>query len=142
MNPETIARVQQSWAQVLPIAPQAAELFYDALFLIDPALKPLFKGDMQAQGRKLMHMIGAAVAKLDDLDALVPVLQGLGRRHGGYGVVPAHYAVVGAALLTTLSQGLGSDFTPATKQAWADVYGVIADTMMGAAAACEVQAAA
>lgn len=141
MNPETTARVQHSWAQVLPIAPQAAELFYDTLFLLDPALKPLFKGDMQAQGKKLMQMIGAAVAKLDDLESLLPVLQGLGRRHGGYGVQPAHYAVVGAALLTTLSQGLGSDFTPATKEAWTEVYGVIADTMAHAAAA-DLQATA
>ena len=50
MTPETVARVQQSWALVLPIAPQAAEIFYTTLFLIDPALKPLFKGDMLAQG--------------------------------------------------------------------------------------------
>lgn len=132
MNPLAIDRVKQSWALVLPIAPQAADLFYAHLFALDPALQPLFKGDMRAQGQKLMQMIGAAIGKLDELETLVPILQGLGRRHAGYGVEPAHYATVGAALLQTLSQGLGEAFTPDTRQAWTQVYGVMAETMMQA----------
>ena len=61
MHPTTVSRVQQSWALVQPIAPQAAALFYQNLFSADPSLKPLFKGDMHEQGKKLMQMIGAAV---------------------------------------------------------------------------------
>lgn len=141
MNHDTIQNVQQSWALVKPIAPQAAQMFYANLFALDPTLQPLFKGDMAAQGAKLMQMIGAAVGKLDDLGTLVPILQGLGRRHGGYGVMPAYYATVGAALLKTLAEGLGDAFTPAVKQAWTDVYGVIASTMIEAAATAEPVAA-
>lgn len=140
MKHETIQNVQQSWALVKPIAPQAAQMFYANLFALDPTLQPLFKGDMAAQGAKLMQMIGAAVGKLDDLGTLVPILQGLGRRHGGYGVMPAHYETVGAALLKTLAEGLGDAFTPAVKQAWAEVYGVIASTMIEASAAEPVAA--
>jgi methyl-accepting chemotaxis protein len=129
---QTIQLVQSSWAEVAKIAPQAAELFYKNLFAADPSLQRLFKGDMQAQGRKLMQMIGAAVGKLNDLDSLVPILQSLGRRHAGYGVKDAHYQVVGAALLKTLGQGLGDAFTPAVKAAWTEVYGVMSDVMMKA----------
>jgi hemoglobin-like flavoprotein len=132
MNKETVDHVQQSWAKVVPIAPQAAALFYNNLFTLDPALKPLFKGNMDEQGKKLMQMIGAAVGKLDDLDTLVPILQNLGKRHNGYGVVPTHYATVGTALLTTLSQGLGPAFTPEVKTAWTDVYGVMSNVMIEA----------
>jgi hemoglobin-like flavoprotein len=132
MNKETVNHVQQSWAKVVPIAPEAAALFYNNLFTADPSLKPLFKGDMNEQGKKLMQMIGAAVGKLGDLDTLVPILQGLGKRHGTYGVVPAHYGTVGSALLMTLSQGLGSAFTPAVKEAWTEVYGVMAKVMIEA----------
>ncbi len=138
MNSDTIQHVQQSWAKVLPIAPQAADLFYNNLFAMDPSLKPMFKGDMQAQGQKLMMMIGAAVGKLDQLDTLVPILQGLGRRHGGYGVLPAHYNIVGAALLKTLEQGLGEHFTPQVNAAWVHVYGVMSRVMLDA---CETAAA-
>ena len=133
MKPQTIQLVQDSWKQVLPIAPQAADLFYKNLFAADPSLQRLFKGDMAQQGKKLMQMIGAAVGKLNDLDALIPILKGLGKRHAGYGVKDAHYATVGAALLLTLSQGLGNAFTPAVKAAWTEVYGVMAQVMQGAA---------
>jgi methyl-accepting chemotaxis protein-1 (serine sensor receptor) len=132
MKPQTIQLVQNSWKQVLPIAPKAAELFYKNLFVADPGLQRLFKGDIEQQGKKLMQMIGAAVGKLNDMDALIPILQGLGKRHAGYGVKDAHYAAVGAALLLTLSQGLGSAFTPAVKAAWTEVYGVMAQVMQGA----------
>lgn len=135
MQKDTIALVQDSWKQVLPIAPQAAELFYQNLFAADPSLRILFKGDMQAQGEKLMQMITAAVNKLNELDKLVPVLQGLGRRHGDYGVRDEHYGTVGAALLKTLGQGLGPAFTPTTQAAWTEVYGVMADVMQAAAKA-------
>ncbi|MDO8698693.1 MAG: globin family protein [Pseudomonas sp.] len=133
MQQHTISLVQDSWQQVAAIAPQAAELFYQNLFDADPSLKPLFKGEMPEQGKKLMQMIGAAVGKLNDLPALVPILQGLGKRHAGYGVEDSHYQTVGAALLKTLDQGLGADFTEEVKNAWTAVYTVMADVMVAAA---------
>ena len=133
MQQHTITLVQDSWQQVAAIAPQAAELFYQNLFDADPSLKPLFKGEMPEQGKKLMQMIGAAVGKLNDLPTLVPILQGLGKRHAGYGVEDSHYQTVGAALLKTLGQGLGADFTEEVKNAWTAVYTIMADVMVAAA---------
>jgi hemoglobin-like flavoprotein len=133
MQQHTITLVQDSWQKVAAIAPQAAELFYQNLFTADPSLKPLFKGEMPEQGKKLMQMIGAATGKLNDLPTLVPILQGLGKRHAGYGVEDSHYQTVGAALLKTLGQGLGPDFTEEVKEAWTAVYTVMADVMVAAA---------
>lgn len=132
MNPQSITLVKESFAKVAPIAPQAAALFYNNLFTLDSSLRTLFRGDMEEQGRRLMQMIGVAVNKLDDIDALLPVLQGLGRRHADYGVRDAHYGTVGAALLMTLEQGLGAEFTPKVRQAWTEVYALIANTMVAA----------
>lgn len=133
MTPKQIELVQSSFAQVAPIADAAAALFYQNLFTADPTLKPLFKGDMQAQGKKLMQMIGVAVGKLDELEVLVPVLQRLGAGHVAYGVEDSHYATVGAALLKTLDQGLGDAFTEEVEQAWITAYGIMANTMIAAA---------
>lgn len=134
MTPEQIELVKSSWAKVLPIADTAAELFYGKLFNLDPSLKPLFKGDMKEQGRKLMKMINTAVSSLDRLDAVLPGVQQLGIRHIAYGVKDEHYDTVGAALLWTLEAGLGEAFTTDTQAAWATVYGALADTMKTAAA--------
>ena len=133
MTPEQMQLVQTSWAKVTPIAPQAAELFYDRLFELDPSLRALFKGNMQAQGAKLTLAITLVVRSLDRLDSLLPDLRALGRRHAGYGVQAAHYDTVGAALLETLEQGLGPAFTPATRTAWAEAYNVLATVMKEAA---------
>ena len=127
--------VQQSWQLVLPIRDVAAELFYTKLFELDPSLKSLFKGNMKEQSAKLMTMIGVAVANLERPDTLMPVLRGLGARHGGYGVRDHHYDTVAAALIDTLQRGLGYAFTPEVKSAWIDVYGVLSNAMKAASAA-------
>lgn len=129
-----IALVQRSFAVIAPIADDAAVLFYQRLFEIDPSLKSMFRGDMAEQRRKLMQMLTAAVKGLQRLDRLVPVLEDLGRRHIGYGVTDQHYDTVGAALLWTLEKGLGRAFTPEAKEAWTAVYGLLANTMRNAAA--------
>lgn len=134
MTPEQIELVKQSWAQVVPISDKAAELFYGKLFELDPSVRSLFSGDMEEQGRKLMKMIGTAVNALDRLDDVVPAVQELGVRHIAYGVKDEHYDTVGAALLWTLETGLGEAFTEPTKEAWATVYGILAETMKSAAA--------
>jgi nitric oxide dioxygenase len=135
MTPEQVALVRTSFAEVAPIADEAAALFYDRLFRLDPALRPLFRTDLHAQGRALMGMLRVAVHGLDRLDELVPAVQALGRRHAAYGVRPAHYATVGAALLATLEQGLGPAFTAETRAAWAAAYALLAGAMQQAAAA-------
>lgn len=132
MTPEQATLVTQSWEKVLPIKDQAAALFYGKLFELDPSLRPLFKGDIQEQGRKLMAMINTAVRGLGDLNTLVPAVQALGRRHVGYGVQNEHYATVAVALLWTLEQGLGPAFTAEAREAWTEVYTVMASTMQNA----------
>jgi hemoglobin-like flavoprotein len=125
--------VQGSFASIATIADDAAVLFYQRLFELDPSLRPMFRGDMAEQRKKLMQMITAAVKGLDRLEQLVPVVQDLGRRHAGYGVADRHYDTVGAALLWTLEAGLGRAFTPEVKEAWTAVYGLLATTMKDAA---------
>ncbi len=133
MTPEQVQLVKNSWGQVVPIADKAAELFYGKLFELDPSVKPLFKGDIVEQGRKLTKMINTAVNGLDRLDAIVPAVQQLGVRHIAYGVRDEHYDTVGAALLWTLESGLGDAFTDDVRTAWTTVYGILADTMKAAA---------
>lgn len=133
MDTIQIRLVQDSFKTVALIADEAATLFYGRLFELDPQLRKLFKSDIKEQGRKLMTMVGMAVRGLDNMAALVPVVENLGRRHVAYGVVPGHFDTVGAALLWTLKQGLGSAFTPEVESAWAETYGLLANTMKGAA---------
>ena len=133
MNARQIELVQASWRQVAPVADDAASLFYNRLFDMDPSLKSLFRGDMKEQGRKLMSMMTFVVGSLTRLESIVPAVQGLGRRHAGYGVKERHYATVESALIWTLKQGLGAAFSKEVEEAWRTAYGVLATTMKQAA---------
>jgi hemoglobin-like flavoprotein len=142
VTPEQKTLVQESFALVVPIADTAAELFYGRLFELDPSLRGLFHGNMREQGRKLMHMLSVAVHGLDRLESIVPAVRALGRRHAAYGVTDEHFETVGAALLWTLQQGLGSAFTPEVAEAWASVYEVLVTTMQDGMAEVSLPAAA
>jgi hemoglobin-like flavoprotein len=121
LTPEQKQLVHSTWALVKPIQEDAARLFYGRLFEIDPSTKPLFAStDMAKQGKKLIQTINVAVAGLERLDAILPAVEALRRRHVGYGVREEHYESVGAALLWTLEQGLGEEFTPEVEEAWAE----------------------
>ncbi|MEJ8855403.1 globin family protein [Variovorax robiniae] len=133
MTPNQIQLVQSSFAKVVPISDQAAAIFYSRLFELAPDVRALFKGDMVEQGRKLMTMLGSVTRGLGNLDTLAPVAQRLAERHVGYGAQPAHYAVVGTALIDTLDKGLGEEFTPDVRSAWETAYGTLSDVMIAAA---------
>jgi hemoglobin-like flavoprotein len=133
MDMHQIALVRANFAQVAPISEQAAALFYGRLFDIAPPLRPLFRGDMTAQGAKLMAMLATAVANLDRLDSILPAVRALGARHAGYGVKDADYGAVAEALLWTLAQALGEAFTEDAQAAWVAAYMLLAGQMQDAA---------
>lgn len=132
MTPQEIKLLKASYAQVQPIAEQAAELFYTRLFSIAPSVKPLFHNDMRTQGRMLLASIGLVVKNLDQPERITDMVTKMGQRHATYGARPEHYPVVGEALLWTLKQGLGEGFTPAHAKVWAEAYQILADMMIQA----------
>lgn len=127
--------IETSWKAVAPIQAEAARLFYGRLFELNPALRDLFRGDMEEQGRKLMQMLSVAVANIRRPEQILESVQALGRRHAGYGVEAQHYATVGQALLWTLDKGLGPAFTDETRAAWTNLYSLVSRVMQDGVAA-------
>ena len=140
--PETIPALQGSWAKVgaaVGLEP-AGVLFFQRIFAIAPEALALFSfkdepslydaPKFREHAIKVMKTVDVAVGMLTDVANLLPVLEGLGEKHKYYGILPPHYDVVGQALLETLALGLGDEFTPALKAAWAEIYGVISSTMI------------
>jgi nitric oxide dioxygenase len=133
MTDDQVKLIQTSFAKLVPIADTAAALFYKKLFELNPALQPLFTGDMRVQGAKLMKMLAAVVSGLSNLDSLVPAVEDLGRRHVKYGVTEDMYDDVGAALIWTLEVGLTDAFTDDVKASWVLAFDTLKTTMCNAA---------
>src|SRR5882672_5234113 len=99
MNSDQVSLIQHSFAKIRPIAQEAAALFYGRLFEIAPDVRPLFRGDMAEQGRKLMATLAVVVNGLTDLESILPAASALAKKHVTYGVRAEHYGPVGVALL-------------------------------------------
>jgi len=133
MTPDQIKLVQDSFAKVAPISDKASELFYGRLFEIAPSVRALFPDDMTEQRKKLMATLTIVVNGLTNLDAILPAASALAKRHVSYGAEPAHYPVVGQALLWTLEQGLGPAWTPPVAGAWTAAYTTLSNFMISEA---------
>jgi hemoglobin-like flavoprotein len=133
MTPDQVTLVQRSFSKVVPIADQAALLFYDRLFEIAPQVKAMFPADMTEQRKKLIGMLAAVVNGLGDLPSILPAASALAKRHVAYGAKAEHYPVVGGALLWTLEKGLGDGWTPEVAAAWTTAYGTLSGFMISEA---------
>ena len=133
MTPDQVKLVQQSFARVVPISEQAAAIFYDRLFEVAPQVKAMFPADMTEQRKKLMATLAVVVNGLSNLESVLPAASALATRHVAYGAKPAHYPVVGAALLWTLEKGLGEAWTPDVAAAWSAAYGTLSGYMISEA---------
>lgn len=134
MTPAQIELVQSTFKQIVPFDGIIAGLFYNRLFKTNPELRAMFKTDVKSQGEKLMNALKFVVAGLKNPERIVPVVQHLGQTHASYGVKAEHYGMVGAALMWTLKQSLGPDFTKDVEAAWLAAYTLLAEVMQQAAA--------
>jgi hemoglobin-like flavoprotein len=137
MDQVQIDRVRASHALLAPQAQAMGSAFYRFLFELNPELRRLFVGDIEAQARKLMDMLASVVEHLDQPEQLLDRARALGERHAGYGVQESHYDDVGTALLHTLHAGLGAHYSDEVEEAWASVYGALAEAMMAAGRSVE-----
>ena len=128
-----VAAVRETFAIVAAAGDKVPGYFYGQLFARRPQLRSLFPPAMDHQRDRLVGALVRIVESLTTPDEMAAYLAQLGRDHRKYGVDPAMYEAVGAALLATLRRFAGAAFTPAAEQAWADAYAAISTLMIQAA---------
>lgn len=139
MTSEQIVLVTKTWRAFRGIKPETVgDLFYSKLFSDNPSLRKMFPNNMQEQYQKLIDMLSAVIIRLDKLDELTEDIAAMAQRHVQYGVRPAHYKLVGTALLWTLQKGLGTDWNEDVKTAWATCYKILADTMINSSSLIKI----
>jgi hemoglobin-like flavoprotein len=133
MTGQEITLIRRTWKIFRDIDPSVVgDAFYSRLFTYQPGLRKMFPRDMHDQYLKLMNMLSIVVGRLDKLEVINDELTAMASRHVQYGVRPAHYHIVGKALLWTLEKGLGRDWTPEVEKAWQKCYLILSVTMINA----------
>jgi NAD(P)H-flavin reductase len=126
--------MRANFAKAAATGDEAPLYFYSHLFLCHPEARQLFPVSMAHQRDRLFAALGDVVARVDDLEALLPILRQLGRDHRKFGTVAAHYPAVGASLLATLEH-FDDEWTPELAKSWSEAYDVVATVMIEAAEA-------
>ena len=127
-----IPAMRANFAKAAAAGDEAPLYFYSHLFLSHPETRAMFPVSMAHQRDRLFHALGDVVAYVDDLDSLVPILQGLGRDHRKFGTVAEHYPAVGASLLATLEH-FDPDWNAELARDWTAAYELVAKVMIEAA---------
>lgn len=132
MRPEQIKLVKKTWKILMGIDPKIiGDAFYSKLFADQPGIRKLFPADMNQQYIKLVDMLSSIIMNLDHNPAIgLQDVVAMSKRHTDYGVKPAHYKMVGSALMWTLKKGLGSEWNQEIEEAWSDCYQSLADIMI------------
>jgi NAD(P)H-flavin reductase len=124
--------MRANFAKAAAAGDEAPLWFYAHLFLTHPETRQLFPVSMAHQRDRLFAALGEVVARVDDLDSLVPILQELGRDHRKFGTVAEHYPAVGASLLATLEH-FDDAWDDALAADWTKAYELVASVMIEAA---------
>jgi nitric oxide dioxygenase len=107
--------------------------FYHNLFVEYPALKNLFNMGNQANGaqqQSLAAAVFAYAANISNPEVLTPVISRIVHKHVSLGILPVHYPIVGRHLLGAIKEVLGDAATQPLLDAWAEAYGLLADTLI------------
>ena len=127
-----IPAMRASFAKAAATGDEAPLYFYSHLFLSHPETRALFPVSMAHQRDRLFAALGDVIARVDDLQALVPILEQLGRDHRKFGTVAAHYPAVGSSLLATLEH-FDDAWSPELAKDWTEAYTLVAEVMVAAA---------
>ena len=125
----------------MPIADTFSSIFYTRFFAKDPAARPLFKTDMASQRQKVIDMLALAVRGLDEPQTMVRELEALGQRHVTYHVEPQHYIHMNTAILETLADCLGENFTSGMRRSWIKALELLTTVMLKGSAGSIVESA-
>ncbi len=124
--------VRSSFQAMTPQRNRLAGIFFAQLFVREPSLRSVFRGDLRAHGVALFDGVAAIVDSLDRLYPIVPALEWLAVQSARRGVGERHYAAIAEAMLAAFRDGLGAALTPEHEQAWRVAVDQVSAVMVGA----------
>ncbi len=133
LSADTIARVKATVPALAEHGEAITLAMYARLFQ-DDHIKALFNHANQATGAQPKALAGAILAyaqNIDNLGAVLPVVERIAHKHVGYHILSEHYPFVAKALLGAIKDVLGDAATDEILAAWGEAYWFLADILIG-----------
>ncbi|WP_038381200.1 globin domain-containing protein [Bradyrhizobium elkanii] len=133
MTPEQVDLIRTSFDAMWPIRRDLADLCYNRFVELAPDARSLFGGDAEKQRMKMLDMITALVASLDERPMFQSLITLSGHKHARLGVQPSHFVAMGEALMWSFERKFGAFFTPELRESWRTLYATAQNEMLRAA---------
>lgn len=133
LNQKTIDIVKSTVPALKEHGLEITKTFYKNMFANNPEVKPLFNMDKQESGEQpkaLAMSILASAQNIDNLPAIMPVVNKIAKIHCNVNVKPEHYPIVGKNLLIAIKEVLGDAATDEIIEAWGKTYEVLAEVFI------------
>ncbi|WP_417843504.1 NO-inducible flavohemoprotein [Thalassospira sp.] len=133
LSPRTIELVKATVPALGAHGTDITKVMYAKLFQ-DAHIRALFnqsnQGESGSQVKALAAAILAYARNIDNLDALVPVVERIAHKHIGYHILPEHYAYVARALIGAIAEVLGEKVNEDILTAWGEAYWFLANILI------------
>jgi nitric oxide dioxygenase len=132
LSADTIARVKATVPALAEHGEKITLAMYARLFQ-DDHIKALFNHANQSSGAQPKALAGAVLAyaqNIDNLGAVLPVVERIAQKHVGYHILAEHYPFVATALLGAIKDVLGDAATDEILAAWGEAYWFLADILI------------
>ncbi|RXJ73373.1 NO-inducible flavohemoprotein [Veronia nyctiphanis] len=131
LTPKTIEIVKSTAPILAQTGPSLTEYFYERLFAHYPELQNIFNMSNQtnnAQREALFNAVYGYAANIDNIEALLPVVEKIANKHASFNITPEMYDIVGETLLATIDELLSPG--QEVLDAWAEAYGFLASVFI------------
>lgn len=134
LSDDQLHLIEESFFLIDAMSDQAADLFYQRLFEVDPSLVSSFSGDLTDLKLRFITALKNLVTGVRKPDQLPHFANDFGRLHADYGVTDEHYVHFAEALMWMLDQLLGDELTEEMRRAWTGLYSFVVTSLIEAEA--------
>lgn len=141
MNADQLDSIRETFRTLAPRGPELFERFVKRVRAASPTLGKLFPDEPRDHAQPYIAPCGMVVKNLHRLSAIEYLLLETGVRNQMLGMEPRDYGIIRDALLETLREGMGDEWTHDLHDEWMEAIQVVTSLMIRGAGRARAKAA-
>lgn len=141
MNAEQLDHIRDNFRLLAPRGPELFERFVKRVRAASPALGKMFPDEPRDHAQPYLAPCGMVVKNMHRLNAIEYLLLETGARNQMQGMEPFHYGIMRDAMLETLREGMGGEWTRGLHDDWTDAIQIVTSLMIRGAGRARAKAA-
>ena len=141
MTAQGLDTIRFSFNAISPHADVLAERFFARLLTVQPSLRALLPRDHWQRSHDLITLLGMVVKNANRPEQIQHALMDFGAKAQRVGIMPQQYGMARRALLDSMKDVLGADWTEGVESDWTDLLNTVASVVVVGAGRSRARAA-